>query len=138
MQTIKEFQALSPLEQENFIAHAAANLTQAMYYGHDQKGLEVLIKNMETIAEQARNCLDCLVILHQKGDVFAKIYLLLEYMSKDGVTQDFVDGLEELTERAQECVQVQDAGGVTTDDERKVLENLRKVIDKHSDDEENN
>lgn len=129
MKNIKEYDNLNSTEQENFLAHSAANLAQKMYYDHDRKGLEVLVNNLETIAEHARNCLDCLEILHKKGDVFAKIYLLLEYMGKGAISEEFVSGLEELTERAHECLAQSEGVIPTGEEEKKLLAKLGNIID---------
>ena len=128
---IKDYSNLSSVEQENFISHEAANLVQRMYYEHDKKGLSVLISNLDIITGHARNCIECLDILHQKGDVFAKIYLLLEYMGRDGINEDFVSGLEELTERAHECLAQKD--GVLPEGEEKIqlMDKLRAILDRN-------
>ena len=134
MKNIKDFDALSDVEKGNFIAHQAANLVQKMYYQHDKKGLEVFLSNLDIIAKHARNCVECLEILHQKGDVFAKIYLLLEYMGRNGINEEFVSGLQEITERANECLAMKDnpeTNGHLDLLDNDVLNNLRSIIDRN-------
>lgn len=125
----KDYAAMNVIEQESFISHAAADLVQKMYYEHNKAGLEVTVKNLTTIVGRARDCLDCLEMLHKEGDVYAKLWLMLEYMSKDGINEEFVSGLEELTECAQECL-ARNAGVIPTgEEEQEVMKRLRGVMD---------
>ena len=117
MKAIAEYEAMDIAEQESFIAHASADLVQKMYYANDSKGLEVIVKNLTAVTMRAKDCLDCLGILMREGDVCAKIYLLLEYMSKSGISEEFVAGLEDITEYAQESLE-QASGAVPTAEEQ--------------------
>ena len=129
--TQKEFDNLNANEQENFLSHALADLVQKMYYEHNKSGLELLIKNLRTIAERARDYVDCLEMLHKEGDVYAKLWLILEYMGKGGISEEFVCGLEELTERAQECLARSEGAVLSSKEEQEVLERINSVIDAH-------
>ena len=129
MKHLKEYDALSVIEQENFLAHSAAELVQKMYYSQDKKGLEVIKSNLKTISEHARNCIECLEILQQKGDVFTKIYLLLEYMGKGSISEEFVSGLEQLTERAHEALAKSEGVIPTGDEQKELLARLGNIID---------
>ena len=133
MKVIKGYEAMDIAGQENFIAHASADLVQKMYYENNRKGLEVLVKNLKAIIERANDCIDCLDMLKREGDVYTKIYLLLEYMGKGGISEEFVAGLEELTERAQEAFAKNTGGGIIppVEEEREVLKRLSSVMDKH-------
>ena len=131
MKTIKEYEAMSVSEQESFIAHASADLVQKLYYGNDSKGLEVFMKNLTAINNRARVCVECLGILKRENDVCAKIYLLLEYMSKRGINEEFVSGLEEITDFAQEIL-AQASGAMPTEAERcEIMKRLRNVLDRN-------
>ena len=131
MKTIKEYEAMSVSEQESFIAHASADLVQKLYYGNDSKGLEVFMKNLTAINNRARVCVECLGILKRENDVCAKIYLLLEYMSKRGINEEFVSGLEEITDFAQEIL-AQASGSMPTEAERcEIMKRLRTVLDRN-------
>lgn len=134
---LPDFNKLDINERESFIAHATADIIQAMYYSNNRYGLNVLAKNLDTLLERANDCIDCLDMLHKEGDVYSKIYLLLEYMGKDGVTQQFVDGLEELTVHAQECLAKSDGVAPNPDEEREVLKRLRAVMDRKQTSEDN-
>ena len=129
--TQKDFDNLNANEQENFLSHALADLVQKMYYEHNKSGLELLIKNLRTIAERACDCVDCLEMLHKEGDVYAKLWLILEYMGKGGISEEFVCGLEELTERAQECLARSEGAVLSSKEEQEVLERINSVIDAH-------
>ncbi len=131
METAKpEYASMSLMERGNFLSHSAADVIQQMYYGHDKAGLEVLIKNFKAIIVRARDCVDCLEMLHKEGDVYAKLWLMLEYIGKDGINEDFVSGLEELTECAQECL-ARNAGVIPTgEEEQAVMRRLRNVMDR--------
>lgn len=131
MKVIKEYEAMSVMEQESFIAHASADLVQKLYYGNDSKGLEVVVKNLTAVRDRAQNCLECLGILKRENDVCSKIYLLLEYMSKSGISEEFVSGLEEIAEFAQEILS-QTGGAMPTEDERReIMKRLRTVLDRN-------
>lgn len=106
MKLLKEYEAMTISGQESFLAHASADLVQKMYYENNREGLEVIIKNLTVIIARAKDCLGCLDMLRQEGDVYAKIYLLLEYMGKGGISEEFVSGLEELTELTQETLEL--------------------------------
>ena len=129
MITMKEYAGMSAASQENFLAHASADLVQRMYYENDRKGLEVVIKNLMAITNRARDCLSCLEMLAHDGDVYSKIYLLVEYAGRNGISEEFVSGLEELTERAQETLAKMSGVIPAADEEREVLKRLGAVID---------
>ena len=133
MKPMREYEEMSVAGQESFIAHASADLVQKMYYENNRNGLEVFIKNLSTVLERAKDSLDCLEMLQREGDVYSKIYLLLEYMGKGGISEEFVSGLEELTERAQEAFAKNTGGGIIppVEEEREVLKRLSSVMDKH-------
>ena len=124
----KNYRDVTIQERVGFLSHSAAELVQTMYYGRDVKGLEVLIKNFESVLEHARNCLSCLEILGQGGDVYSKIYMLLDYLGQEGMTEEFVYGLEDLTEHAQECL----GGEVSKEAEAAALRNMRKLMSRNA------
>ncbi|MBR1437909.1 MAG: hypothetical protein IJ587_05165 [Synergistaceae bacterium] len=131
MKSIRDFNAMTLSEQESFLSHSSAELVQRLYYENNRKGLEVVVKNLTTIMERAKDCLDCLDMLGREGDVYTKLYLLLEYMGKDGISEDFVAGLAELTERAQETL-ARNAGVLPmAEEEREVLKRLNSVMTKN-------
>ena len=131
MKVIKGYEAMDIAGQENFIAHASADLVQKMYYENNRKGLEVLVKNLKAIIERANDCIDCLDMLKREGDVYTKIYLLLEYMGKGGISEEFVSGLEHLTEQAQEAYARSSGVVPAAEEEREVLKRLSSVMDRH-------
>lgn len=133
MKNIREFETMELQEQESFIAHASARLVQKMYYDNNSKGLEIFVKNLGIVISRATDCMECLSILNREGDVYAKIYLLLEYMGKGGISEEFVQGLEEITERAQEAL-AQSAGVIPTagEEEKEILKRLGSVMDRHT------
>ena len=138
MKSMREYEGMSLFEQESFISHALVEIVQKLYYENDTDGLTVVVKNLRVILSRAQDCLDCLDMLKHEGDVYAKIYLLLEYMGKGGISEEFVSGLEELTERAQEALARNSGVIPAADEEREVLKRLSAVMDKHeqSEDEE--
>ena len=138
MKSMKEYEALTVTGQESFLAHASADLVQKLYYENDMDGLMVLVKNLGVVLERAKNCIECLDMLRREGDVYSKIYLLLEYMGRDGISEAFVSGLEELTGRAQEAYAKSSGVVPAAEEEREVLKRLSAVMDKHeqSEDEE--
>ncbi|MBQ7215320.1 MAG: hypothetical protein IJS39_04985, partial [Synergistaceae bacterium] len=72
----------------------------------------------------------CLDMLNNGGDIYSKIFLLLEYAGREGLNEEFVDGLIEITERAQESL-AQKSGVVPAgNEEHKVLERLRAVMNR--------
>ena len=131
MKSMKEYDAMTLSGQESFLAHASADLVQKLYYENNREGLEVVIKNLTVITDRAKDCLDCLDMLKREGDVYAKIYLLLEYMGKGGISEEFVSGLEYLTERAQETLAKSTGVLPEADEEREVLKRLGAVMDRH-------
>ena len=131
MKTIKEYEAMDEKQQVSFIAHAGVDLVQKMYYGNERKGLEVLVENLQMIINRAQDCIDCLDILNQEGDVYAKIYLLLEYMGKDGMSEEFVGGLLDLSERAQEAFARNSGATLAAEEEKEVLKRLNAVMDRN-------
>lgn len=129
---IKEFDTLSIEQKELFIAHTCADIVQGFFTSANRKGLEVIIKNLSAILERAKDCLSCIDMLNNGGDVYSKILLLLEYAGRNGISEEFVGGLIEITERAQESL-AQNAGVVPAgNEERKVLERLRNVMDREN------
>lgn len=131
MKPIKEYEAMTLPDQESFLAHAAAELVQKMYYDNNSKGLEVFCKNLTVIQDRARDYMDCLAMLQREGDVYTKIYLLLEYMGRNGIDEDFVSGLTEIAERAQESFAQANGATLTEDEEREVMKNLHETLNQH-------
>ena len=124
-----DFQDLTVASQESFIAHSAAEIVHSLYYNQDSKGLDVFIRNLETVFDYAHNCRSCLDILQQKGNVYAKINLLLEFLGQSGINEEFVAGLEAVTDKAQVCLE----GSPSVDDENSALINLRTLMDRKND-----
>ena len=126
---IQEYQNMTLAGQESFLAHSAAELVQSMYYGKDVKGLTVLIRNLETVTEYARNCLSCLDILRQKSSVYTKINLLLEFLGQNGLSEEFVEGLQDISDKALDCLE----GSPSEEEESLALRNIRLLIDRKND-----
>lgn len=131
MKTIREYEAMDEKQQVSFISHAGVDLVQKMYYENERKGLEVFVENLEEIIGRARDCIDCLDILKQEGDVYAKIYLLLEYMEKDGISEEFVGGLLDLSERAQETFERNSGATLAAEEEKEVLKRLNAIMNRN-------
>ncbi len=130
MKIIEEYEAMDVAEQENFIANASANLIRKLYYENNSKGLEVVVKNLGMLSSRARVCIECLGVLEREGNVYERIYLLLGYMSKNGIDEKFVSELEGITEYAKNILAQTKGASTPTEAERKrVMENLRIVLD---------
>ena len=125
----QNYHDLNVANQESFIAHSAAELAQSLYYMKDATGLDVLIRNLETVIDYARNCRCCLDILQQKGNIYAKINLLLEFLGQKGISEEFVDALENISIHAQDCLE----GSPSEDDENVALMNVRLLMDRKND-----
>ena len=124
-------EALSATESGSFVAHSAAELAYKFYYERDRKGLEVLMKDLEAVLSHTKNCIDCLDFLNSQGDSFAKIYLLLEYMGHKGISEEFVNNIEELAERARECLDNDEDMKLDADEEFDLIRRLNSTMDKH-------
>lgn len=128
----KRYNEMSVFEQENFLAHATADLVHRMYYENSRKGLEVMLKNLTAVTKRAQDCLSCLSMLEQGGDIHDKLCLLLEYMVKSGLSEEFVSNLIDFTEMAQDAL-AQSSGAMPTDEERReLLQRLHEVMDRNS------
>ena len=126
---IQDFLNLSVANQESFIAHSAAELVQSLYYNQDAKGLDVIISNLETVIDYAKNCRSCLDILQQKGNVYTKINLLLEFLGQKGISEEFVDALENISIHAHDCLE----GSPSKLDENVALMNVRLLMNRKND-----
>lgn len=115
----------------SFVAHSAAELAYRFYYDRDRKSLELFSKDLEAVLSHVHNCIDCLDFLESQGESFAKIYLLLEYMGHDGISEEFVSNLEELAERARECLDNDETLKLNPDEEFNLIRRLNSTIDKH-------
>lgn len=128
--TIKDFDALTIEQKESFIAHACADIVHTFFISGNRKGLEVIIMNLTAILERANDCLACIDMLNSGGNVYSKIFLLLEYAGRNGISEEFVDALIEITSRAEDTL-AQKSGVVPAgDEELQVLERLRNVMDR--------
>ena len=123
--------ALSATESGSFVAHSVAELAYKFYYERDRKGLEMLSKDLEAVLSHTRNCIDCLDFLNSQGESFAKIYLLLEYMGHKGISEEFVNNIEELAERARECLDNDEDMKLDADEEFDLIRRLNSTMDKH-------
>ena len=130
-------EAVSVTESGSFVAHSAAELAYKFYYEQDKKGLEVLSKDLGAVLAHVKNCIDCLDFLNRQGESFAKIYLLLEYMGHKGVSEEFVNNLEELAERARECLDNDEEMKLDADEEFDLIRRLNSTMDKHERDYRN-
>ena len=124
-------QAQEPEQSGSFLAHSAAELAYKFYYERDRKGLEMLVKDLETVTAHTRNCIECLDFLNSQGESFSKIYLLLEYMGRDGVDEEFVSNLEALAERARECLDNDEGFSMTQEEEFDMIRRLNQTMDQH-------
>lgn len=131
MTPMKEYEAMTLSGQEKFLAHASADLVQKLYYENNRDGLHVVVKNLTLVIERAKDCLACLDMLSKEGDVYSKIYLLLEYMGKGGISEEFVSGLVEISERAQEVFARETGTPESEEEEREVLKRLNEAMNMH-------
>lgn len=115
----------------SYVAHSAAELVYEFYYDRDRKSLEMFAKDLEAVLSHIRNCIDCLNFLESQGESFAKIYLLLEYMGHDGISEEFVTNLEELAERARDCLDNDETLKLNPDEEFDLIRRLNSKIDEH-------
>ena len=130
-------EAVSATESGSFVAHSAAELAYKFYYERDRKGLEMLTKDLEAVLSHTKNCIDCLDFLNSQGESFAKIYLLLEYMGRKGISEEFVNNLEELAERARECLDNDEEMKLDADEEFDLIRRLNSTMDRHERDYRN-
>lgn len=70
-------------------------------------------------------------MLQREGDVYAKIYLLLDYMGQKGITEEFVSELTEIAEVAQENFAQNNGAEMSEGEEKQVMKNLREAMNKH-------
>lgn len=129
--SVNNNQEASSSENGSFLAHSAAELAYKLYYNQDKGGLEKLARDLETVLTHTRNCIDCLSFLESQGESFAKIYLLLEYMGHKGVSEEFVSNLEELAERARDCLDNDEDLSLDANEEFEIIRRINAVIDKN-------
>ena len=115
----------------SFVAHSAAELSYKFYYDSYKRSLELFAKDLEAVLSHVHNCIDCLSFLESQGESFAKIYLLLEYMGHEGISEDFVTNLEELATRARDCLDNDETLKLNPDEEFDLIRRLNSKIDEH-------
>ena len=124
---MKNYDEMTALNKEHFLAHSSVELVHSLYHSSDRKGLETFLKNFEYVTSYARDCLECLDILDKKGDVFNKIFLLIDHVGQGGITEDFVNDMKEIADKAQFTYEHE--GEEPSEDEiNSTLTNLRKVM----------
>ena len=125
------------MEREDRVSHEIAEIVQGFFYERHMNGLEVLVKNLDTVLEYANNCMSCMKMLEDGGDIYEKLRLMVEYLSHDGMfpekTREFADDLAELTEQVQEEVSTGEPESSNpddwTEDERLALRNMSAMMD---------
>lgn len=123
-------EATSTYEQVRLHSHETAELIEAIFYGNDKAGLELLIRHLEFFVEHAKSCVSCLEFVGQGGSPYKKIQLLLGYLGHEGISEEFVSELEELTDEAHEYLETEEDEEETKKAESAALENMRMLLDR--------
>ena len=122
--------ASSIYEQVRLHSHKTAELIEAIFYGNDKAGLELLIRHLEFFVEHAKSCVSCLEFVGDGENPYKKIQLLLGYLGHEGISEDFVSELEEITDQAHEYLETEEDKEEMKAAEQAALENMRMLLDK--------
>lgn len=127
---MKNYELMSTVEQEHFLSHSCAELAQKMYHDCDKKGLEVFIKNLEVVIGHAKNCIDCIELLQKQGDAADKIFLLIDYLGKDGINEEFMSDLDEFVDKAHEALNEESVPELNKQEIKQICSQLNSVMDR--------
>ena len=126
---MKNYEDMTVREQEHFLAHESVELVQRMYHECDRKGIEVFIENLKTVIAHAKDCIDCIELLQKKGDAANKIFLLIDYLGKDGISEEFVNDLDELVDKAHEQANEENVPELNKRELDRICTSLNAVMD---------
>ena len=118
-------------QQGSFLAHSVAQLSYKFYYEQDKRGLELLARDLQAVLSHVNNCIESLNFLNNKGEIYAKLYLLLEYIGHEQMTEEFVKNLEALAERARACYENDEELEPSIEERFEIVRGLMQTIDKH-------
>ena len=126
---MEDYEKMTAQEQSKFLAHSLVDLSQRIYSSKSVKGLEVLITNLETITDYARELYKELKKEEMTAEITGQLSELSEMFRKsDGISEDFVCGLEDLLKYAQECLEEDECNEDTELAEKSALENMKMLL----------
>ena len=127
---MKNYDVLAVSEQVKSVICRAAELIETIFYGNDMKGLESMIRSFDFLIRHARKCKSCLEFVGDGENPYKKIQLLLGYLGHEGISEDFVSELEEITDQAHEYLETEADKEEMKAAEQAALENMRMLLDK--------
>ena len=127
---MKNYDVSAVSEQVQAVICRAAELIETIFYGNDKKGLESVIRSFDFLIRHARKCKSCLEFVGDGENPYKKIQLLLGYLGHEGISEDFVSELEEITDQAHEYLETDKDEEQLKAAEAAALENMRMLLDK--------
>ena len=127
---MKNYDVSAVSEDVQAVICRAAELIETIFYGNDMKGLESVIRSFDFLAGHARRCKSCLEFIGDGENPYKKIQLLLGYLGHEGISEDFVAELEDITDQAHEYLETEEDEEQLKAAEAAALENMRMLLDK--------
>ena len=131
--TDKKFNALNNPEKRDIVTNAAKELISLFYYEQDTQMLDAFKSDLAELMYEVDERKKCLNFIQGKGEVFSKIYLLLDFIGGQGVSEEFVEGLEQLAAQARKSLSTgtDDDDEISPAEEARALRNIRQVMQQH-------
>ena len=131
--TDKKFNALNNPEKRDIVTNAAKELISLFYYEQDTQMLDAFKSDLAGLIYEVDERKKCLNFIQGKGEVFSKIYLLLDFIGGQGVSEEFVEGLEQLAAQARKSLSTgtDDDDEISPAEEARALRNIRQVMQQH-------
>ena len=132
----KKFNAMSNPEKSDIVTNAAKELINLFYYEQDTHMLDAFKSDLAELMYEVDERKKCLSFIQGKGEVFSKIYLLLDFIGGQGVSEEFVEGLEQLAAQARKSISTvgsndDDDDEISPADEARALRNIRQIMQQH-------
>ena len=133
MEILTYWDGISLGDRETFLSSSCIELVKSMVEAKDEKGLEVLRKNLITLADFTDTMQFELEMQLRRTKITQKIKSLYSYIQKNGLNNNAVSSLEELTEDVRGYVLTQQ----TEEDDEKAEEdaysNIKALITQNAD-----
>lgn len=126
---MEEYERMTAQEQASLLAHSLVDLSQRIYKAKSSKGLEVLMMNLESITDYVRELYRDLRKTEMTEDITSQLSDLSEMLKdSDGISEDFICGLEDLLKYAQVCLEENERNEDTELAEKSALENMKILL----------
>ena len=123
----KYYKAMTLSERVSFLSHSLVDVMRETYEEKCSGGLDVLIRNVDAILGYGRELQARLKSEEMTAEITLQLAQLKEtFMNSEGISEEFITGLEDLLKYAQECQEATENNEEAITARDMLLENMRR------------